>query len=295
MPAASLRSRPDASSSLPAINPARRALARLNAAAGLLLMVAGGLVTSTASGMAVPDWPLSYGQWLPAMTGGVFYEHGHRMFAAAVGLLILIMAVWTQLEDPRPGVRRLGWWTLALVCGQGVLGGVTVFFNLPALVSAAHATLGQTIFCLLVVMAELAGEGAAAPDGPSARALRPLAVAAAGTLWFQLIAGAIMRHGGAGLSWHLAGAAIAGTTAGAFAASVMLNRHEPELAGLAQTLLALLAAQILLGVATADFRTLPAPRADYAMIATATTHLAVGAFLLATTVLLALRVFRLDA
>ncbi|NNN07489.1 MAG: hypothetical protein HKL90_16490, partial [Elusimicrobia bacterium] len=68
-----------------------------------------------------------------------------------------------------------------------------------------------------------------------------------------------------------------------------------ELAGPAQGLLALLAAQILLGVATADFRTLPAPRTDYAMIATATTHLAVGAFLLAATVLLALRAFRLDA
>jgi cytochrome c oxidase assembly protein subunit 15 len=275
------------------VRPARRVLGQANAAAGLLLLIAGGMVTSTASGMAVPDWPLSYGRWLPTMTGGIFYEHGHRMLAACVGLLILIMAVWTQLEDERPGVRRLGWWTLALVCGQGVLGGVTVFFNLPALVSAAHATLGQTVFCLLVIMAELVGEGAARPAAPPAGGLRWLGAAAVATLWLQLVAGAVMRHGGAGLSWHLGGAAVAGLTAGAFGAAVLLRRPEPESSGLAAALLALLATQLALGVATADFRALPEPRASYAMIAVATTHLAVGAFLLGATTLLALRLFRL--
>jgi cytochrome c oxidase assembly protein subunit 15 len=278
----------------PRIRAARRALGRFNAAAGLLLLIAGGMVTSTASGMAVPDWPLSYGRWLPSMVGGIFYEHGHRMFAAAVGFLILVNAFWTQFEDPRPGVRRLGWWTLGLVCMQGVLGGVTVFFNLPALVSAAHATLGQTVFLLLVIMAELVGEGARPLAAPSAGTLRWLGAAAVLTLWLQLFVGAVMRHGGAGISWHLCGAAIASLTAGSFGASVMLRRREPELAEPAVALLALLGTQLVLGLATADFRTLPSPRANYAMIAVATTHLAVGAFLLGVTTLLAFRLFRLD-
>jgi len=276
------------------ISSARRALGQINAAAGLLLLIAGGMVTSTASGMAVPDWPLSYGRWLPSMVGGIFYEHGHRMFASAVGFSILVTAFWAQAEDPRPGVRRLGWWTLGLVSLQGVLGGVTVFFNLPAFVSAAHATLGQTVFCLLVIMAELVGEGAKPLAAPAAGNLRFLGLAAVLALWLQLFVGAVMRHGGAGISWHLAGAVIAGLTAGTFGAQTMLRRREPSLAGPASALLALLGTQILLGVATADFRTVAAPRANYAMIAVATTHLAVGAFLLGVTTLLAFRLFRLD-
>jgi cytochrome c oxidase assembly protein subunit 15 len=278
------------------INPARRALGRTNAAAGLLLLIAGGMVTSTASGLAVPDWPLSYGRWLPAMAGGVFYEHGHRMFASVVGLLILVMAFWTQWDDARPGVRRLAWWTLGLVSLQGVLGGVTVFFGLPALVSAAHATIGQTVFCLLVIMAELVG-GEARGETPAARPgrLRWLGAAAVAALWLQLFAGSVMRHGGAGIGWHLAGAVVASLAAGAFGAATLLERREEFLDQPATTLLALLAVQLVLGLATADFRTLPEPRASYAMIAVATTHLAVGAFLLGTTTLLTFRLFRLKA
>ena len=74
----------------------------------MLLLVAGGLVTSTDSGLAVPDWPLSYGKWMPEMTGGVFYEHGHRMIASFVGMLTIILCVWLWKSEPRRWVRRLG-------------------------------------------------------------------------------------------------------------------------------------------------------------------------------------------
>ncbi len=269
----------------------RNWLGKINVVAAALLLIAGGLVTSTNSGMAVPDWPLSYGQWLPAMTGGVFFEHGHRMIATLVGFLILVMAIWTQVEEMRAGVRRLAWWTLFFVSLQGLLGGITVFYNLPFQVSAAHATLGQSVFCLLVIMAECVGanfhEESAVPSGK----LRALGVFAVAALLGQLIVGAVMRHGGSGLWPHLLGAAIAAPAAGVFAASVLLRReiglNKPALA-----ILAMLACQLALGLATADFRALPHPRTNVAMIATATAHLAFGALLLGSTVLLTFRLFR---
>ncbi|MDE2142893.1 MAG: COX15/CtaA family protein [Elusimicrobia bacterium] len=278
-----------------AVAPARRALGRFNAAAAMFLLMAGGMVTSTNSGMAVPDWPLSYGRWLPSMVGGVFYEHGHRMIAAFVGLMILIMAFWTQFDESRPGVRRLAWWTLFAVSLQGVLGGVTVFFNLPVAVSAAHATLGQTVFCLLVIMAELVGDGASPPEaGEPVGGLPRLGAWAVAALWFQLVLGAVMRHGGAGVAWHLCGAVVAASAAGVFGAAV-LARREPALRAPAGALLLLLATQLALGLATLDFRSMPSPRTNRIMIAVATTHLAVGALLLGVTVLLTFRLYRRSA
>ena len=74
----------------------------LTVASTLVLIFIGGLVTSTGSGLAVPDWPLSYGMLMPPMVGGVFYEHGHRMVASVVGFLTLVLAVWTaRAREPR--------------------------------------------------------------------------------------------------------------------------------------------------------------------------------------------------
>ena len=78
------------------------------ASATFLLIIAGGLVTSTGSGLAVPDWPLSYGQVFPRMEGGVLFEHGHRMIASAVGVLVVALAIWTSRVETRAWVRRLG-------------------------------------------------------------------------------------------------------------------------------------------------------------------------------------------
>lgn len=278
--------------SSPSIASGRRALGFVNAGSAFLLLVAGGLVTSTNSGMAVPDWPLSYGTWLPKMTGGVIFEHGHRMIATVVGFLILVMAFWTQFDESRPGVRRLAWWTLGLVILQGVFGGVTVYFNLPYQVSAAHATLGQTVFCLVLVMAELVGPGARTPTGPAASSgLKTLGVIAVASLVCQLAMGAVMRHGGSGIAPHLLGAAVAAPLAGAFAAAALM-RSEAWIQRPALFLLAVLGVQLALGLATADFRYHPDPRADLGMIAVATTHLAFGALLLGSTVLLTFRLFR---
>src|SRR6478672_5316017 len=98
--------------------PRSRALHRyavLTAAVTLLLIVAGGLVTSTESGLSVPDWPLSYGRLMPPMVGGVFYEHGHRRVATTVGLLTVRLVIWLSRSEPRAWVRRLGWAALGAV------------------------------------------------------------------------------------------------------------------------------------------------------------------------------------
>src|SRR3989338_3837872 len=116
--------------------------------ATLFLIFVGGLVTSTGSGLSVPDWPLSYGTLFPPMVGGIRFEHTHRLIAGFVGLLTLALAVWSSRREPRRSLRRLGWIALAAVVAQAVLGGITVLQQLPLPVSVAHACLGQLFFCL---------------------------------------------------------------------------------------------------------------------------------------------------
>src|SRR4029453_3325934 len=99
---------------------ARHRFAVLTAAATYVLLFLGGLVTSTGSGLAVPDWPLSFGQVMPEMVGGVLYEHGHRLAASGVGLLTLILSIWTVVSETRPGVRALGILMIVAVILQGV-------------------------------------------------------------------------------------------------------------------------------------------------------------------------------
>jgi cytochrome c oxidase assembly protein subunit 15 len=175
----------------------------LTAAATWVLIWAGGLVTSTGSGLAVPDWPLSYGMWMPPMVGGILYEHSHRMIAALVGLLTTVLAVWLWRVEPRRFMRRMGLLALAMVITQGLLGGITVIFLLPTAVSVAHATLAQTFLCPTVFIAYATSrewmEAKAEPAGayPS---LRGVAAMVTGAVYLQLILGAVMRHTGAGLA-----------------------------------------------------------------------------------------------
>jgi len=132
---------------------ARRRFAALVAGFALLVIFAGAQVKSHQAGLAVPDWPLSYGQWMPPMVGNIFYEHGHRLVAATVGLLTLALALWTARAEARRGVRRLAWACLAAVVAQGLLGGLTVLLLLPPSVSIAHAVLAQTYFGLVTWVA----------------------------------------------------------------------------------------------------------------------------------------------
>ncbi len=180
----------------------RHRFALLTAAATLALIFVGGLVTSTGSGLSVPDWPLSYGMVMPPMVGGVFYEHGHRMVASLVGFLTLVLAIWTARSETRRGVRRLAWAALGLVVAQGVLGGLTVLLLLPTSVSVAHACLAQTFFCVTIALGYATSREwlETAPPREDAAGVRGAALLATAAVFVQLLVGAVMRHIGAGLA-----------------------------------------------------------------------------------------------
>src|SRR4029450_5195749 len=139
------------------------------------LIFAGGLVTSTGSGLSVPDWPTTYGWFmftfpLDKMGGGSRYEHPHRLIASTVGFLILVLAAWLWRAEPRAWVRRLGYVALAAVITQGILGAITVLWYLPHPISIAHASLAQIVFCLTMTIALVTSGGwtrAYATQGPA--------------------------------------------------------------------------------------------------------------------------------
>jgi cytochrome c oxidase assembly protein subunit 15 len=194
----------------------------------VLLVLAGSLVTSTGSGLAVPDWPTTYGSNMflfppSKWVGGIFYEHGHRLIASTVGFLTIILAVWLWLRDPRRWMKWLGATALVTVIAQGVLGGLTVLFFLPAPISTAHAGLAEIFFCVVVAIALFTSpgwiEGYAAAvrlkadttdEGDTATvlkadttydaALRRVATATTAAIYIQILLGATMRHTGAGLA-----------------------------------------------------------------------------------------------
>jgi cytochrome c oxidase assembly protein subunit 15 len=170
-----------------------------------LLLIAGGLVTSTGSGLAVPDWPLSYGQLMPPMIGGIFYEHGHRMVATLVGLMTIILAVWIWRNDSRKWLRWLAVVALVVVIVQGALGGLTVLLMLPTAISVSHATLAQTFFSIVSCIALFTSKWwlqyeIKKPQVRIPKKLVSLCILVTSAIYLQLIFGAIMRHTGSGLA-----------------------------------------------------------------------------------------------
>ena len=151
----------------------------------LFLVVAGASVTSKQAGLSVPDWPLSYGQVMPQMTGGVLFEHGHRMVATFVGLLTIGLVICLSRAEKRAWMRRLGWVALGAVIVQGLLGGLTVLLLLPPPVSVAHACLAQLFFSTTVAIAMFTSRswqsGAEMVEDYGKPSLRSLAVVIART------------------------------------------------------------------------------------------------------------------
>jgi cytochrome c oxidase assembly protein subunit 15 len=269
------------------------------AACTLLLVVAGALVTSNDAGLAVPDWPLSYGSLMPPMVGGIFYEHGHRMVATFVGILTVVLAVWLQLREPRRWMRRLGWVALAAVIAQGLLGGLTVLFFLPRPVSISHASLAQLFFCTTVAIALFTsrwwmGE-VEQRKGPAADDLRRFALALAAVVFFQLVLGASFRHRAIGIMPHIIWAFVVLGFSIALSRKVRLGFADVSaLRKVAGLVSALVGTQILLGFAAWWSRLVAAefPQPIALMVGFTVTHVAVGAATLGAAVLAALCCFR---
>ena len=269
----------------------------------LLLIVAGALVTSNDAGLAVPDWPTTFGSLyrIPPMTGGVKFEHGHRMVAEIVGFLTIILAIWTWRAEPRSWMRKLGVVALGTVIAQGVLGGITVLFYLPPAVSTAHATLAQTFFCLVVTMALVTGrEWTEEPPMPVVDRRRPslhtLAALSVGAVYLQLILGAAFRHSGIKLLPHLISAVVVTVLLLWTIARVLTNYSAvPQLRRPARVLLALLLIQLALGFSAYLTRVVwskDAAQPMLSMVTATVAHVAVGAVVLATSVVLALQAYR---
>ena len=162
------------------------------------------MVTSTGSGLAVPDWPLSYGMLFPPMVGGVFYEHGHRLVAATVGFFMLVLTITIWRFEKRRWVRYLGLTALFTVIAQGVLGGITVLFFLPAPVSVTHGILAQIFFALTILIAYSFSQERQARLKDNSVCIQPQFLRAiiffTTLVYIQLILGSLMRHTGSGLA-----------------------------------------------------------------------------------------------
>ena len=269
----------------------------------LVLIVAGALVTSNDAGLSIPDWPRSYGYFtrVPQWVGGIRYEFSHRVIAGSVAVLTLLLAGWTLLVERRKWLRWLAVGALCTWVAQAVLGGLTVLLLQPPAVSSAHATVAQTFFCIAVLIAMFTGRSwieehpRVEPDSrrPSLITLTLLSVF---VLYVQLILGAMFRHHG--MSWwpHVIHAAVVAIVLSWTAVRAMTVY--PNIAAVRRpsvAMLGLMVAQLCFGFLAFITRVLwgqDAPQPELPMILATVVHVAVGALLLAATVVLAVQVWR---
>lgn len=260
-------------------------------------------MTSNDAGLSVPDWPTSFGSLykIPKLVGGVRFEHTHRMIAQVAGLLTIVLAVWIWRSEKRNWMRILGWVALAMVIAQGVLGGLTVKFFLPPAISSAHAALAQTFFCLCVAVALFTGQKWVEEEPrvefdqrrPSLFTLTLLSIF---VLYVQLILGAMFRHHG--LSWwpHVVHAVVVCfVLAWTAVRALTVYPHIDTVKRPAILMLSLVIAQLCLGFTAFLTRVMwgrNAVQPELPMVISTVAHVAVGALLLATTVILAIQVWR---
>lgn len=290
--------------------------AKIAAVAVFFLLIVGGIVTGNGAGLAVVDWPNSFGYNmflypLSRMSGGIYYEHAHRLFGSLVGLTTLILALRMQKEETRPWLRRLAWIALVLVILQGILGGlrVTGRFTLSdspqdtapsILLAIAHGILGQVFFALMVSIAVFTtvkwqnpGEVTRKPSAATDHALTPLVVV---VLLAQLILGATVRHVAGGLMIHISLAVLVATLAVTCGVRAWgLYETQPLLQRFGLILTAGTGTQICLGIGALIARegTLRKTDPTALRVLVTTAHQACGALLLACAVAFMLWSFRL--
>jgi heme a synthase len=288
------------------------------AGATFVLIFVGGLVTSTGSALAVPDWPLAFGRLIPPLIGGIRFEWGHRLVAGVVSVLTLVLAIWTWRRETWQWVRVTAVAALCLIVLQAVLGGLTVLMLLPLPLAVAHAATAQAFFCLMiaiVVFTDPAFSRSTDDSGADLQTERPslarLASVTTAVVYGQILLGAVMRHFGAGLAIpdfpmsygrvvppfysiaveinfaHRCGALVVTfLVSWTFARVIRFYSSERRLQNNAILMLILLAFQITLGALTVWSARAVLPT---------TAHVAIGAALLGATLALTIRAYEVEA
>ena len=279
-------------------------VARLTVGATFLLIVIGGIVTSTESGLAVPDWPTTFGYNmflypLSEMVGGILYEHSHRLMGSLVGLLTVGLFVFMLVKDSRKWLKWLGLVALVAVIVQGVLGGLRVT-QINRNFAIVHACLAQAFFALLCGIAwftsrEWWQDRIASVNG-TAQKLRRLSLITTCLIYLQLIFGAILRHTGSRLDAHLLFAFLVALHIFLLARRILGTTDETQriAPSTVLSLLGLLVVQLMLGTG-AFFAKLTAFGETFATALTVTittAHVAVGALMLVSSFVLTLKIYR---
>ena len=263
-----------------------------------LLILAGGLVTSHDAGLAVPDWPTSYGGWFPPMVGNVFWEHGHRMIAGFVGILTLTLVLLIQFCEKRTWLKRIAWAALGMVILQALLGGLTVLNFLPAPISITHAMLAQTFFCVMISITYFLSpkfqETRIENDKDKNKRLKRLLLLTLIFIYLQLGLGAIVRHTGQAVVFHMIVAFLIALHVLLIVLRVLRFSYEKFLERLSVGLGIITITQIFLGFGAFIFtRMMPQSYApSLGQVVFTAAHQTMGALVLAATFLMTVRVWR---
>ncbi|MBI2883402.1 MAG: COX15/CtaA family protein [Candidatus Methylomirabilis oxyfera] len=278
----------------------------LTAASTLMLIFVGGLVTNTGAGLAVPDWPTTFGYnmflypW-SHMVGGIFYEHSHRLIGSLVGLLTLAFAIVLWLKDARRLARWLGVAAVGAVIIQGLLGGLRVILvSAGSELALIHGLLAQAFFALTVSSVVLTSQeweqnsrSVVVADGG---AVKRLCLLTTGLVYLQIFFGGMLTHIGDWFLAHLLCAALVAIHVWRLATRILRpHADQVKLTWPVMLLVGLLGLQLLLGLGSYvnRFTSLEIPYAAFTRLALPTTHRLTGTLMLAVCIMLTLRSYRL--
>ena len=266
----------------------------------VLLLIAGALVTSNDAALAVPDWPKSYGTWLPPMVGGVLYEDSHRKIAGALAVLTVILAILIWVKEERRWLRWFAVIAVGGVLGQAILGGQVVIRLLHYWLPVAHACFAQIMFGALLSIAVFTSQWWIS-DRPQLEvrgspSIHLLALLNAIVIFLQVFLGAGFRHKEIAIWPHAAGSlAVLGMVI--WTAVVLRKRFESsrELTKMRILLHSIFGLQFLLGIGAywSRLSTAGAPQPMRVMVVLTVTHTVVGALLFAVSILTILLCYRL--
>jgi cytochrome c oxidase assembly protein subunit 15 len=269
--------------------------ARVAAFATLLLLALGGIVTGNEAGLAVPDWPDSFQSNmfvypLSRMTGGIYYEHAHRLFGSLVGLTTLVLMIVLFLDDTRRWLRTLGVVAFVLVVTQGVLGGWRVT-NTSVHLAVVHGITAQVFFGVLVAITAFTSKSWRTAPPPTAKGeaaedMISGSTFLVGAVLVQLLLGALVRHLHLTVTWHITMAIVVVVLAIANGVRARTHADQVALPKLGMALIHVVGLQFLLGVFALAVTASEGSAIASAQVPITTLHQTCGALVLAVAVLL---------